>query len=142
MQGMRVPGGRMTSKYKNVKTELVAREADIQKACIEWLNTLPGVKVWRQNTGGMSGKHNGKTWYMKFGQKGQADITGIALGVRVEIEVKRPGKEPSDDQRDWLRIMGIHYGIAFWTDSIERCVMETRKAFQLREWQWDKKWEI
>lgn len=118
------------------------KESDIQKACIDWLNTIPGVKVWRQNTGAQVSEYKGKKRFMRFGQKGQADITGIALGVRVEIEVKRPGQKPSDDQRDWLRIIGMHFGISFWTDSIERCVTETREAFLLRDWEWRKNWEL
>lgn len=133
-----------TTSRKRASTALLPKpsESEIQKACIDWLNTIPGVKVWRQNTGGMSGEHNGKKWYMKFGQKGQADITGICNGIRVEIEVKRPGEKPTDDQRDWLRIIGMHFGIAFWTDSIERCVTEMREWYTLKGWEWNKEWEV
>lgn len=60
-------------------------EAVLQKLILARLSTIPGVWVWRNNTGA------GRTpeGYVRFGIPGQADISGLILGGRrVEIEVK------------------------------------------------------
>ncbi len=56
-------------------------------------------RAWRQNTGaavGASGR------MIRFGVRGQADITGIidvsGCGVRLEIEVKAGRDQPSEQQ--------------------------------------------
>lgn len=134
-----------TTSRKRASTALLPKpsESEIQKACLDWLNTIPGVKVWRQNTGAVVSEYKGKKRFMRFGQKGQADITGLTnSGVRIEIEIKRGGEKPTDAQLDWLRTMWSYGAITFWTDSIERCVEQTRDAFIFRGWQWNKNWEL
>ena len=52
-----------------------------------------GIMAWRNNTGAMAipAGRGGKSRYVRFGVRGQADITGILKnGIRLEIEVKRP----------------------------------------------------
>lgn len=58
-------------------------EAHLTHEIIAALNQIPGVSVWRQNTGRRGG--------ISFGRKGAADITGVLRGgKRIELEVKLP----------------------------------------------------
>lgn len=121
----------------------VPTEKEIQAACLEWLNTIPGVRCWRQNTGGFPGEYKGKRRFTRFGQKGQSDISGVGpFGVRVEIEIKRPGKLPSDIQGYWLTSMQESGAVAFWADSLDTCVEQLRYEFIKRGWEWWKRWEV
>lgn len=102
-------------------------ENDIRNLCEQWLNLQPGVKVWRQNTGFHVFEHKGKKRAVRYGEPGACDISGVMKpdGRRIEIEVKRPkpwGKEPTEDQREWLQMTLDHGGIAFWCTSLEQCM--------------------
>jgi hypothetical protein len=64
----------------------VLTEADLTHAIVKALNQIPGVFVWRQNTGRRGG--------ISFGLKGQGDITGVYRdGRRIELEVKLPNNK-------------------------------------------------
>lgn len=119
-------------------------EADVQRGCLDWLNLLPGVRCWRQNTGGMERLNaEGKKRYVAFGQPGQADITGLGpFGCRIEIEVKKPNEKPSEEQYVWLHFIGRHGGIAFYADSLPMCVAKLREAYEERGWTWRRRWEV
>lgn len=59
------------------------------------LNLLPRCYFWRQNTGvAQAGDRS-----IRFGVPGQADITGVANGRRVEIEVKSETGRLRPEQR-------------------------------------------
>lgn len=127
----------------------VTTEKDVQAACLQWLNTVPGIRAWRQNTGVFIGsykrKRDGitKTRRVKFGETSQGDIGGIGpVGVRIEIEVKRPGKYPDADQIAWMDFIRNHGGIAFWCDSLRMCVQHLRSEFEKRQWRWRVEWEV
>jgi hypothetical protein len=126
----------------------VSTEKDIQAACIQWLNFIPGVVVWRQNTGVMISEytskrtHQTKKRFTRFGEVGQGDITGMARGIRLEAEIKKPGKEPTEDQLQWMAMINAHDGIAFWCDSLSECCKRLREAFIQRGWNWNPSWEI
>lgn len=97
------------------------KEKDIQKAILDYLALFPKkVKVWRQNTGALKIDNR----FVRFGQKGAADITGILYGGRrLEIEVKAPGKYPSPAQRafgaDIIKFGGVYF-VARDVDDVER----------------------
>ena len=99
-------------------------EAEILAVCLQWLNYQPGVRCWRQNTGAFKGEYKGKRRFVRYGVTGQSDISGIMLpsGRRIEIEVKRPGNKPTEDQKAWMAMIREHGGIAFWCDSLDRCM--------------------
>ena len=54
--------------------------------------------------------------FVRFGTAGNLDIRGIIDGKPLEIEVKRPGKRPSDKQYARMREIQGQGGIAFWVD--------------------------
>jgi hypothetical protein len=79
-----------------VKLELV-----LQNLIEVRVNQLPGVRVWRANTGAVAGAGGG---FVRFGAKGQGDLIGLMLlpsgvGQHLEIECKRPGERQTKDQR-------------------------------------------
>jgi hypothetical protein len=105
------------------------------KAIIDYVNCIPGFRVWRQNTGGRDYiGADGKKHVVFFGQKGMADISGIGRGLRVEIEVKREGEEPNALQKAWLEFIRQCGGIAFWCDSLDACMHKLGAEFQQRGW--------
>lgn len=110
-------------------------EAKLTHAIISALNKIPGVYVWRQNTG--AAKISGR--FVRFGKVGQADITGVMIGGRrVDIEVKIKHKiTPEQDhfltemrERGGLSIIVTSVGEAvdFVTQSIKDYKDATRKT--------------
>jgi hypothetical protein len=70
-------------------------ELVLQKLLIARLNQLPGVWVWRQNTG--MARAGGRM--VRFGLPGQADISGLIRGTRLEVECKSPTGRLTTEQR-------------------------------------------
>ena len=66
--------------------------------------------LWRNNTGAAFDREGRM---IKFGVKGQADISGIMkpLGTRVEIEVKRPGGKQRPEQKQFGQMIQDHGGV-------------------------------
>jgi hypothetical protein len=119
-------------------------ESEVLALCLDWLNTIPLISCWRNNVVAVAKEatETSKRRFIRAGQKGQADITGVGpAGIRIEIEVKRKGKVPSDDQKDWLGRMQRHGGLAFYADSIEMCVEKMREEWKKRNWPWQTHWE-
>jgi hypothetical protein len=128
---------------------VVTTEKSVQASVLEWLNTVPGVKAWRQNTGAQTFEYKSrrtgltKKRFIRFGEPGQGDVTGIGPhGVRIEIEIKRPGKYPDFYQRSWMGFINDHGGIAFWADSLRSAVEQLRAEFQKRGWKWSETWSV
>lgn len=118
-------------------------EKDILKICIEWLNTIPNVRVWRRNVGAMKGEYKGVERFVRFGEKGEADICGIGPhGVYISIEVKAGSKQLRDDQVVWVDMIRRRGGIAFGTNSLESCQAQMRAEFERRSWTWLTRWEV
>jgi len=66
---------------------------------------------------------------------GYPDITGSINGIRIEIEVKQPGCEPSKLQYSRLRKLKKLNIIAFWADSLESAISQLDQ--QLCNWRLD-----
>jgi len=78
------------------------------------------------------------TWVRKrlssgmSGTTGWPDITGVKklnlnsleIGVRIEIEVKQPGKKPTTIQYSRLRRFRKLGAICFWTDDLDNCMKQ------------------
>ncbi len=95
-------------------------ERDIQKTGMELLRSL-GWKVHRRNTGAYTATYKGKTRFVRFSEKGAADVWFTIPqqnNRHGEWEVKRGGERPTMDQVRWLRQMNEDGGAAFWTDSV------------------------
>lgn len=92
-------------------------EAEFQRALLIVLSAIPGVRVWRQNTGVVPVRdRNGvaERVFRAGPPKGAADITGIVepCGWRLEVEVKSALGRVSREQSAWgamiERMGGIH----------------------------------
>jgi hypothetical protein len=130
-------------------------EKDISKACVQWLNSIPGVTVWRQNTGKVLQAYKSKRTgietkrLLRFGEVGQGDHSGLMgpRGTRLEVEIKRPPEVPSLEQETWMAMINDRHGVAFWTDGLDDCVRKFRaiwiaRAAELGLEPWRKSWEV
>jgi penicillin-binding protein-related factor A (putative recombinase) len=95
-------------------------EAQLTHQIINALNRFPGVMVWRANTGAIKIDRR----FVRFGVPGQADITGVYHGRRVEIEVKKPGKLSTltDNQRAFLESIKAHGGVVAVVTSLDEAM--------------------
>lgn len=58
--------------------------------------------------------------FYRFGKPGSSDILGILDDGRfLAIEVKRPGKEPTEVQREFLENINKNGGLAFVAYSVD-----------------------
>ena len=108
----------------------VPLEKDIQAAIIEYAWYTFRLKLYRRNTGAMSGTYNGKKRFVRFSEPGQADLWGVQpkTARHCEIEIKRPGQKPTEAQYAWLFSCEALGAIAFWADSIESFDRQYRAA--------------
>jgi hypothetical protein len=112
-------------------------ERDVLRAMLDAFKAL-NILAHRQNTGGF---YNSKGQYVAFGQGGNPDITGTMPswspwpGVRVECEVKRPGRRPTEAQYRRMREVNDQGGLAFWTDDAGhgfRCLQLLLSGYRVR----------
>ena len=97
-------------------------EADVQRAVLAYLGLHPKVAmVWRSNTGTLPVGER----YVSFGFKGCSDLIGMLTDGRfLAVEVKREGKEPTDEQRNFLKNVLDNKGVALWCDSLDSCIRQ------------------
>jgi hypothetical protein len=70
------------------------------------------MRLWRANVGvaRIGGPRSAGGRVVRFGLPGQADLTGILpSGVRLEIEVKRPGCPQTPEQKAFQKMIE-HFG--------------------------------
>lgn len=105
-------------------------EAILQRLIIAHVNALPNAKVWRANTG-MARVASGKR--IRFGVKGQADVTGIIgpTGRRTEIEVKSLGEKQTPDQKKWQMMVEKFGGLYILAYSLSDAVVPICRALGL-----------
>ena len=123
-------------------------EREVLDACLNWLNAQEGIWAWRRNVGMTAWVDKGKKRFARFGQKGMADIEGV-VGVDVdpgmpwrvmgtltacilEVESKRIGNKPTDEQAVWLAAIEAAGGIGLWANSVEMLEKKLREALLAR----------
>ena len=91
------------------------KEAELQRACLEMLQASRVGVFWRQNTGAVKiqGAGRKRDRFVRFGVPGQADITGVVDGMRIEIEVKTPGGRLRPSQVEFQDLM-VENGALFY----------------------------
>ena len=111
-------------------------ESDVVAGLLQVFSCLPGVKVWRQNTGCLLDDHGRP---VRFGVRGGADVSGLVavwvrgrkLGIRLETEAKHPdGGDWSDDQRVFCAMIKSEGGIYILTRSVEDGLRQLDAAAQ------------
>jgi hypothetical protein len=117
------------------------RETPIMLEILQALAHEPGVNAWRNNTGVLEDR-NGRP--VTFGLAvGSADIVGIVarvissdpawhlyatVGRFVALEVKAPGKRPTDDQARWLELIRSRGGFACVVHSVDEALAAIGRA--------------
>lgn len=84
----------------------MAKEQNIQTAIMNYISSIGGLPVKFNNMG-------------IYAKAGVSDILACIKGRFVAIEVKRPGKKPSDLQERFLDAVNTIGGFAFWADSLQ-----------------------
>ncbi len=100
------------NSYDKTTPESVIQSDLILEIARQFANDLT---IWRNNTGAAFDKEGRM---IRFGVKGQADVSGIMkpLGTRIEIEVKRPGGKPRPDQKLFEQMIKDHGGVYLLCD--------------------------
>ncbi len=108
----------MKSPKAKLVNALLPREADIQRAVVEFL-AYRGCYLYRQNAGGIIERDGGG--FIRLAPPGASDWTGWhkGSGRAIQCEIKAPGKQPTATQRAWLAVAEAHGVIAFWASSVE-----------------------
>ena len=103
----------------------VPLEAEVLPAVLDVLRWHPAVAwVERMNRGGFV---NPSGQYVNFGFEGMSDLTGqMRDGRRLEVEVKRPGRKPTNEQRKYLERVRAAGGVAFYATSVDDVIREMR----------------
>lgn len=108
------------------------KEQDLVKPCLEYLH-LQGCLAWRQNTGAESATYKGKRRWIRFGVPGMSDIIGACPDGRfLAVELKQPGKEPTEKQETFLRSVHAIGGVAIVATSLDELMEEWQKKYRER----------
>jgi hypothetical protein len=91
-------------KKTSVRRNLRATEAALQRAILEYLN-YNNVMAWRVNSGLARTINKGKKSIIRLAPAGTPDIVGVMYptGRALFVEVKRPGKKPTDTQLEQMQ---------------------------------------
>ena len=102
-------------------------EHAIQQAILARLGAVPGLVVWRNNTGAM--KADGGR-FVRFGALGSADVLGVAgpSGQFIALEVKAPGGRVSAVQTRWGAAIRACGGVYLVVRSVDEAVNGLRAA--------------
>jgi len=102
------------------------REQAIQQQILARLGALPGLTMWRNNSGALVDQRG---QLVRYGQPGSADLLGVAgpAGRLVALEVKRPGGRQTDLQRAWQGMVERHGGIYLVVTSVDEAVQGLRR---------------
>jgi hypothetical protein len=101
-------------------------EHDIQNSIIDWLQ-IKGAYVLRVNSGATKVEgNNGKERYIRMAPAGTPDIIACwPGGLFLGIEVKAPGNEPTQKQRETLDLIRTTGGldvVAYSIDDVEEAL--------------------
>lgn len=87
------------------------------------------IRLWRNNGGAARGA-TGRV--VRFGVRGQADITGIVgpNGNRLEIEVKTEGDKQSAAQQRFQAMIEMRGGVYILARSVDQCLLELERSIR------------
>lgn len=99
---------------------LIPKESDITKQIRSYLN-LMGIPHW-------------KIWQGAMSFKGISDIIGVLPdGKFLAIEVKRPGRKPTERQKQFLEQVKAAGGVAFVAYNVEDVAKKLNKYFKISQ---------
>jgi len=91
-------------------------ESEIQKQILEYLARHHDCYSWRNNTGAVKANYNGKDRFIRFSEKGSADVFFILKGKFYAVEVKKKGGKQSESQIEWQKKIVAVGGTYILTD--------------------------
>ena len=103
---------------KKRKIRVLANEKETQKTILDYLNTIGALAIKIYN-GGIFNPKNHKYFFPYQNQYGVSDIIACYKGKFIAIEVKSPGRKPTEFQLEFLEKVKKSGGIAIWTDNID-----------------------
>ena len=108
------------------------KESEIQKDIMNYLFKSPAVAwAYVTTTGTFNIKRHGGSSWVTIGFPGMSDIIGqLRDGRMLAIEVKLPGKLPSQDQREFLELVNANNGLGIWVDTVKGVIRELEKLIQ------------
>jgi hypothetical protein len=104
------------------------RETPLMRKIRFALNSIEGVRVWRNDVGeGTIIRSGGRREYVRYGlAPGSADLVGIAWGRLLAVEVKTKTGRVSGDQERWLSTIRKLGGIALVARSVDAVVLAVK----------------
>jgi hypothetical protein len=75
-------------------------ESDVVRAVLDYAQAR-GAYCWRNNTGSVTATYNGKERFIRFSEKGAADVFCIYRGRFIAFETKRELGVVSETQHAW-----------------------------------------
>lgn len=95
-------------------------EKKIQSAILNYFGMLRDAYVWRNNSGAATQTNkSGKSYFMRFGLKGSADIIGCYKGRFIAIEVKSAKGKTSEEQDKFIAEINRCGGYAIVARSLD-----------------------
>jgi penicillin-binding protein-related factor A (putative recombinase) len=91
-------------------------EKQIEKSILDALNYMPGCWAMKINNAGIQRIEDR---FIKVGVKGVPDIMGYYKGKFLAIEVKRPGKKATPEQKEFIIKANQDNCIAFVADNLD-----------------------
>jgi hypothetical protein len=119
------------SPSKAKRARAAGNETPILRAILDAFSHLDYVNAWRNNVGKLRDDTGRLVTYGLC--VGSSDIVGVVkvecwtgatgpLGRFFALEVKRPGKTPTDDQLRFLDVVRAAGGAAAWVDNLDAAV--------------------
>lgn len=107
---------------KRESRKLLGSESTLTNAIRLAVGSLPDVRLWRNNTGML---RDGRGGVVRYGLAvGSADLIGIVApwGRMLSVEVKMPGKKPTELQVAWARVVREFGGVSGVVTSVQEAM--------------------
>ena len=92
----------------------MTKEQDIQTSIMNYISSIGGLPLKFNNIG-------------IYAKAGVSDIIACIKGRFVSIEVKRPGKKPTQLQENFIKAVNIVGGLGFWADSLDEVKIKLKE---------------
>ena len=92
----------------------MTKEQDIQTSIMNYISSIGGLPLKFNNIG-------------IYAKAGVSDIIACIKGRFVAIEVKRPGKKPTQLQENFIKAVNTVGGLGFWADSLDEVKIKLKE---------------
>lgn len=92
----------------------MTKEQDIQTSIMNYISSIGGLPLKFNNIG-------------IYAKAGVSDILACIKGRFVAIEVKRPGKKPTQLQENFIKAVNTVGGLGFWADNLDEVKIKLKE---------------